>query len=331
MQAIVVTEPGAPDVLRIQEVPDAVPAEGDVLIRVEAFGLNHAETYFRSGKWPGPQILGIECAGTVELDRTNRLLAGTPVVAFMGGLGRTRPGTYAELVAAPATNVVPISTSLTWTDLVAVPEVYATAWSGLHTNLGVQPGETILVRGATSAVGQAAVNIAVDLGATVIATTRSASRAALLRELGADRVLIDDGRLAEQVRDQAIKVDAVFDLVGNSVLRDTLLAVRPRGRVCQAGFLGGLEPVVRFDPISDLPTGVQLSFFGSFVLGTDPFPVSNIPLAELIAKAEAGAYHAKPVRVFRFDEVPEAHRLIEANQVAGKAVVGVRGGADGAR
>jgi NADPH:quinone reductase-like Zn-dependent oxidoreductase len=309
------------------EVPDPVPAEGEVLIRVEAFGLNHAETYFRSGKWPGgPAILGIECAGTVVTDLSGQMSPGTAVVAFMGGMGRTRNGAYAELVTVPATNVVPVSTSLPWTDLIAVPEVYATAWSGLHANLGLRPGETVLVRGATSAVGQAAVNIAADLGSTVIGTTRNPRRERLLRELGAHHVLIDDGQLAEQVQALGLEVDAVLDLVGNSVLRDSLRTVRARGRVCQVGFLGGLAPVEGFDPIADLPTGVQLSFFGSFVLGSEQFPVADIPMAELIAKVEAGVYRAKPARVFGFEEVAEAHRLIEANQAGGKQVVAVRTG-----
>ncbi len=329
MQAIVVSRPGGPEVLSIQEVPDPVPAEGEVLISVEAFGLNHAETYFRSGKWPGaPAILGIECAGTVVTDRSGRMAPGAPVVAFMGGMGRTRDGAYAEMVTVPATNVVPVSTALSWTDLVAVPEVYATAWSGLHANLGLRPAHTVLVRGATSAVGQAAVNIAADLGSTVIATTRNPLREPLLRELGAQRVLIDDGRLAEQVRALGLEVDAVLDLVGNSVFRDSLLTVRARGRVCQVGFLGGLAPIDGFDPIADLPTGVQLSFFGSFVLGSEQFPVDEIPMAELIGKAEAGVYRAKPAQVFGFHEVAEAHRLIEANQARGKLVVAVRGGSD---
>ena len=103
----------------------------------------------------------------------------------------------------------------------------------------------------------------------MIATTRTPARADLLRGIGATDVLIDDGQLAGQVRSLGIEVDCVFDLVGNSVLRDSLRIVRPGGRVCQLGFLGGLEPVTDFDPITDLPTGVQLSFYGSaFVLGT---------------------------------------------------------------
>ena len=326
MKAIVLTRTGGPEVLKIQDRPDPSPDDGDVLIRIEAFGLNHAETYFRSGRWPGgPEILGIECAGTVMTDTTGRHAPGTRVVALMGGMGRSRNGTYAEMVTVPATNTVRVETSLSWTDLVAIPEVYATAWSGLRTLLGVLGGETVLVRGATSAVGQAAVNLAVDLGATTIATTRNPDRAPLVRKLGASTVLIDDGDLSSTVVEHGLTVDAVLDLVGNSALRDSLALVRPKGRVCQIGFLGGLAPVDDFNPMADLPSGVQLSFFGSFVLGSPAFPVSDLPLQELVTKAERGIFKAKPVRVFAFDEVAAAHALIEEGQAVGKLAVSVRG------
>jgi NADPH2:quinone reductase len=325
MKAIVITAYGGPEVLSVTELADPVPAAGEVLIRVRAFGLNHAETYMRSGAWGEvAQVPGIECAGTVQADPNGRLAAGTPVIAILGGMGRTRNGSYAELVTVPASNVVPVSTSLSWTDLVALPEVYATAWAGLHQNLGLRPGQTVLVRGATSALGQAAVNVAAEGGATVIGTTRSAGRAELLRTLGAASVLIDDGALAGQVHGLGLTVDGVFDLVGNSVLRDSVRIVRPGGRVCQLGFLGGLEPVAGFDPIADLPTGVQLSFYGSaFVLGSEEFPLADIPLQEMIGKAEAGRYQAKPVKVFGFAEIVAAHRAMERGLAGGKMVAAV--------
>jgi NADPH:quinone reductase len=326
MRAIVVCAPGGPDVLTITQLPDPEPAEGEVLIRIEAFGLNHAELYFRSGKWGDVDVvpvIGIECAGTVEVDQTGSLPPGTQVVAIMGGMGRTRNGTYAEKVTVPATNVVAINTLLSCTDLVAIPETYATAGSALHRCLAVQPDETLLVRGATSALGQAAVNIAADHGVRVIGTTRNPAREAKLRDLGVARVLIDDGKLAAQIQSEGLTVDATLDLVGNTVLRDTLATVRPAGRVCQLGFLGGLGGVDGFEPVFDLPSGVQFSFFGSFALGTEAFPLSAIPLAEIVAKAEAGVYQAKPTRVFRFEEIVEAHRVIEANQANGKMVVSV--------
>jgi len=325
MRAVVITSPGGPEVLQVRELPAPVPADGEVLIRVMAFGVNHAETHMRKGEWPeAAPVSGIECAGTVAHDPSGRLAAGATVVALMGGLGRTRNGSYAEYVAAPAANVVPVSTSLSWTDLAAVPESYATAWSALHGNLELQPGHSLLIRGATSALGQAAVNIAGDLGATVVATTRRGERAALLRSLGAGEVVIDTGEIAAAVRELVPGgVDRVLDLVGSSVLRDSLSAARPNGRVCQAGFLGGLGPAEQFLPVADMPSGVQFSFFGSFDLGSSAFPLSSVPLQAIVEKAEAGDYRAGPSQVFAFDQIADAHRLMESGGALGKLVVAV--------
>ncbi|MGW6691538.1 zinc-binding dehydrogenase [Streptomyces sp. NPDC054961] len=323
MKAIVISAYGGPETLHITDLPDPVPAQGEVLIRVKAFGLNHAEAYMRAGAWGDvAAVPGIECAGRVEADPSGQLAPGTRVVAILGGMGRTRNGSYAELVTVPAANVVAANSSLGWAELAAVPEVYATAWSGLFGNLDLRPGERVLVRGATSSLGQAAVNLASDHGARVLATTRNPAHAPLLKELGAEDVLIDDGGLAEQVNRSGYVIDAVFDLIGNSVLRDSLATVRPRGRVCQLGFLGGFDPVRDFNPIADLPTGVQLSFFGSaFVLGSPDFPLADVPLDAIYAKVESGALPAGPVRIFRFDEIVEAHRVMEAGEALGKMAV----------
>jgi NADPH:quinone reductase-like Zn-dependent oxidoreductase len=326
MKAIVVREPGGPEVLEIRELPTPAVEEGDVLVRVRAFGLNHADTYMRSGVWPfGIPVLGIEAAGTVEHDPSGRLEPGTAVVAIVGGMARERNGSYAELVSVPASNVVPVNSTLDWPELAAIPEAYATAWTALYGNLALKAGESVLIRGATSAVGQAAVNLAADGGARVIATTRNPQREQLLRDLGADEVLIDDGALAEQVRKaHPAGVDAALELVGNSVLRDTLRAVRPKARVCLIGFLGGLAPVEDFDPLMDLPSGVQLTTFASaFVLGDSYFPTTDVPLQEIIEKAARGVFAARPARVFRFEEIVEAHRVLDSGTAGGKLVVEV--------
>src|ERR1051326_4855466 len=138
MRAIVITKPGGPEVLQIQEAADPVPGENEVLIRVKAFGVNHAETHMRKGEWPeATPISGIEAVGTVVADPSGALAEGTTVLTIMGGLGRTRNGSYAEYTVAPASNVVAIETSLDWADLAAIPESYATAWLALHGNLGL--------------------------------------------------------------------------------------------------------------------------------------------------------------------------------------------------
>jgi NADPH:quinone reductase-like Zn-dependent oxidoreductase len=324
MRAIVVTEYGGPDVLAIRELPDPVPGAGEVLIRVKAFGLNHADTYMRSGVWPfGIEVLGIECAGVVEEDPGGELAPGTAVVALVGGMARTRNGSYAELVTVPAANVVPVKTTLSWADLAAIPEAYATAWTGLADNLALKPGQTVVVRGATSSVGQAAVTIAAEHGASVIATTRSPAREPRLRELGASEVLIDDGEIAARVRAaHPGGADCVLDLVGNAVLRDSLRSVRTRGRVCQLGVLGGLAPVDGFNPLADMPSGVQLSTFASaFVLGGEDYPLAGVPLQDMVGKAEHGAFAVKPARVLPFEQIADAHRVMDAGQANGKLVV----------
>jgi NADPH:quinone reductase-like Zn-dependent oxidoreductase len=320
---MVITEPGGPEVLQIQQVADPVPGDGEVLIRVKAFGVNHAETHMRKGEWPeATPISGIEAVGTVAQDPSGTLPEGQKVLTIMGGLGRVRSGSYAEYTAAPATNVVAVDTKLDWTELAAIPESYSTAWLTLTDNLGLEAGQSLLVRGATSALGQAAVNIASDLGARVIATTRREDRRRLLRSLGADDVVIETGEIAEAVRHLVPGgVDCALDLVGNSVLRDSLGAVRTRGRLCQAGFLGGLGPVEAFQPVFDMPSGVQFSFFGSFELGTEAFPLSLIPFDEIVSKVQRGVYKAKPARVFTFEDLGEAHRVMEASQAGGKLVV----------
>ena len=142
MRAIVITEPGGPEVLQIRELPDPVPAEGEVLIRVKAFGVNHAETLMRKGEWPE--------AARSAASRPSAPSRTTPPARSPGnqrGHDHGRAGTHAQwqlrrVLAAPATNVATIDTSLSWTDLAAIPESYATAWSVLHGNLELQPGES---------------------------------------------------------------------------------------------------------------------------------------------------------------------------------------------
>ena len=323
MRAIVISRYGGPEVLAETELPDPVPGDNEVRIRIRAFGLNHAECYFRSGAWGEvAQVTGIECAGVVEADQSGTYQPGTPVVAILGGMGRTRNGSYAELVTVPVSNVAAVGVDLGWEVLAAVPEVFATAWSALHLNLDIRAGQRVLVRGATSVVGQAAVQLAAAEGCAVVATSRSDRRADLLHQLGAGEVLIDDGSLADQLRSGSGPVERVVDLIGNSALRDTLTCLERDGRVCQVGFLGGLGPVENFVPLFDLPTGVQLSLYASaLVLGSTAYPLAEVPLDAIFEQVVAGKLHGEPARVFSIDEIVEAHRVLEAGTAGGKMVV----------
>src|SRR3984957_18161481 len=203
MRAIVIKQSGGPEVLSIEERPDPKPQPDHVLIEVKAFGVNHAETYMRAGKWPeATEISGIECAGLVKADPSGRLAPGQKVVAFMGGMGRSINGSYAELTSVPVTNVLPVKSGLAWDALAAIPESYATAWAALFGNLDLKAGQTLVVRGATSGLGQAAVNIASRVGARVIATTRNPKRAEMLEALGAKEVELEARDLPQRVRNR---------------------------------------------------------------------------------------------------------------------------------
>jgi NADPH:quinone reductase-like Zn-dependent oxidoreductase len=323
MRAIVIKKFGGPDVLSIEERPSPKPQAGHVLVEVKAFGVNHAETHMREGKWPeSTEISGIECAGLVKADPDGRLAPGQKVVAFMGGMGRSINGSYAELTSVPASNVLPVTTGLDWEALAAIPESYATAWAALFGNLDLEAGQILVVRGATSALGQAAVNIATHAGARVIAATRDPKRAETLEALGAKEVVLEAPDLPQRVRDRHPQgVDAVLELVGNSTVVGSLTMLRRHGRLCLAGFLGGLPPIANFMPVAQLPSGVHFSFFGSFMFGSPEFPTSEVPMQTIVERVEGGAYKAKPARVFRFEEIREAHRLMEAGAANGKIVV----------
>ena len=324
MRAIVMTRHGGPEVLETR-----TSRSGARPARSSSGSGPSASTMPIPTCAPGSGRSGSRCSASSAWESSSgtpvALTPGATVVAVVGGLARDRNGSYAELVTVPVTNVVAVDTELTWADLAAIPEVYATAWTALHGNLALEPGQSLLVRGATSAVGQAAVNLAVDGGVTVIATTRAEGHAERLRGMGAAEVLIDDGRLAPQVRATRSRgVDAVLDLVGNAVLRDSLQCVASRGRVCQIGFLAGLDPVADFNPLADLPSGVALSTFASaFVLGGEGFPVSDVPMQAIVDKAERGVFSARPARVFAFDQIVEAHRVMDSGQAGGKLVVTV--------
>src|SRR4029077_1801456 len=298
MRAIIIQQFGGSDSLVIEKLPDPVPQPGSVLIEVKAFGINHAETHMRKGEWAeAAKVSGIECVGLVKSCPGEEFAEGTKVAALMGGLGRTINGSYAEYTCPPATNVVPIETELSWEDFAVIPESYATAWTCLHRNLEIAKGQTLVIPGATSALGRAAVNIAVDAGAHVIATTRKKQRFEALKELGAHRAEIETPSLSELIPERK-KIDAVLDLVGNSTFMDSLRMLRRRGRMCLAGWLGGLDPVNNFNPLLQMPSGVYFTFFGSFVFGSPDFPLSDFLFKPSLIKRRREFIKRSPLESF---------------------------------
>ena len=321
MRAIVLEKFGGLDNLVYKDIPDPEPKAGHVVIEIKAFGINHAELHMRRGEWAeAAPVSGIECVGLVTSCPGGEFPVGAKVAALMGGLGRTINGSYAEFTRAPVSNVAAIESDLSWADLAAIPETYATAWTCLFRNLEIAGGQTLVIRGATSSFGQAAVNMAVNTGARVIATTRNRERFGLLEGLGVERVEVEGPELSKRIAETK-RLDAVLDLVGNSTILDSLAMLRRGGRACLAGWLGGLAPIADFNPLAQMPSGVHLTFFASFVFGKPGFPLSDVPLQAIAADVEAGRYQAKPSRVFRFEDIREAHRVMESNEAKGKMVV----------
>jgi NADPH:quinone reductase-like Zn-dependent oxidoreductase len=320
MRAIVIDHFGGPEALVIKELPKPEPKAGHVTIQVKAFGLNHAEMHMRKGEWDEwMPVTGIECVGIVSDCPDGQFPVGSKVAAVMGGMGRNIPGSYAEYTRVPASNVVQIESTLPWEALAALPETYVCAWTCLFGILKVCRGQTVLIRGATSSLGQAAVNLAVNAGAMVTATTRKSERFPQLRAMGASSVEIER---PDMVRDLGTKrFDAVLNLVGNSVLLESLTVVRRGGMLCQAGWLGGLEPIPAFNPMVQMASGVHFSLFHSKVLGTADFPLSEVPLNDIVRQIEKGDWDAKPSQVFEFGNIHEAHAMLDSGKANGKMVV----------
>jgi NADPH:quinone reductase-like Zn-dependent oxidoreductase len=321
MRAIILEKFGGLDSLVYTDIPKPLPKNGEVVIAVKGFGINHAELHMRRGEWAeAAEVSGIECVGIVDSCPGDEFPVGAKVAALMGGLGRSINGSYAEYTRVRAANVALIESDLPWSDLAALPETYAVAWTCLFRNLNLQSGQTLVLRGATSSFGQAALKMAVAAGARVVATARSSDRFPMLQELGASRVEVERRDLAAHIA-EAKRVDAVLDLVGNSTILDSLDMLRRGGTACLAGWLGGLDPIGDFNPLLRMASGVNWNFFGSFVFGSPGFPLSDVPLQDIARQVADGELDAKPSHIFSFDQIREAHRVMEAGEANGKMVV----------
>ncbi len=319
MRAVVLEGPGAPEVLQVRRVPVPTPRAGEVLIRVRAFGLNRSELHFRQGLGSFgsfPRVPGIEAAGEVVEAPGAELAPGQQVAAVMGGMGRTIDGGYAEYTCVPVSSVIPFHSDLPWSLLGAVPEMLQTAYGSLATGLDLQSGQSLLIRGGTSSVGLAAAVLARRLGATVVSTTRSASRVEFLSQF-VDHVVIDDGDIHDAVRDVVPGgVDAAVELVGTTTLRDTVLSVRKAGTVCFTGMLSDEWAVPDFYPIDFLPNAVRLSAYSG--------EASDLPaevLQGFLDDVAAGTAVVPVGRTYALDEIVRAHHDMEAGVLLGKGVV----------
>ncbi len=317
MKAIVISGCCKAEDLHVSDLPIPQVQPGWVLVRVRAAGMNHSEAILRMYEADEdyintPIVPGIECVGEVADPSDSDLNRGDRVVALMGGMGRSFNGSYEEYALLPRTHVFRVSTDLSWVELAAIPETYFTAYGSLSESLQLSAGDTLLVRGATSTVGQAAIQLAKAMGATVIGACRREASFQKLWDIGADYCVVDDGLISRRRLQK--RPNKVLELIGPKTLRDSLLTVSHPGYVCNTGILGNVFTVERFDPIKYIPNGVFLSSFYS----NDPTQHTIDELFALIRE-----HHIRPLysRVFKLGDIVEAHTLLEKGGAGGKMIL----------
>lgn len=313
MKAVILRDVTPAEQVRLEETEIPKVCPGWVLVKVKAFGMNHSEQILRLSEIRAdyiqkPVIPGIECVGEIADPSDSHFKAQQKVVALMGGMGRSFNGSYAEYALLPAKQVFAIDSDLPWNRLAAVPETYFTAWGSLFECLRLRSEDTLLVRGATCALGYAAVQLAKALGCKVIATTHREEKLSLLPE--ADEAVVDTGVLAGKF----VGVTKALELVGPRTLRETLKVVEPGGIVCNTGVLGGVYELDGFDPIKEIPNGVFLTGF-----------FSNYPTQKTIDGIFGflNQHCLEPCigEIFTFSDIRKACIALDSGKVNGKIVV----------
>lgn len=320
MIAAVLYTPGGPENLKIETRPIPEPTNGQVLVKVKAFGLNRSELMTRKGYSPNvtfPRVIGIECVGEIVTDPSGEYRQGQKVAAVMGEMGRAYDGSYAEYTVLPKEIVTPFESKLAWKVLGAIPEMFHTVDGSLSLALQVKKSETILIRGATSSIGMLAIQVAKRSGLTVLATTRKQEKKTVLLEAGADYVLIDSGRLSADVRQLFPEgVNKVLELIGTTTLKDSLQCASQGGKVCMSGMLSEQWSIKDFSPMEYIPATVHLTIYDS---GQTRIDKTN--LQAFINDVEDGYIKLNISQTFTLAKIAEAHKLMESNTASGKIVV----------
>lgn len=318
MRAVAITAPGDPDVLQMRDVPDPVPSEGEVVIEVAATAVNRADLLQRQGHYDPPPgtspYLGLECSGTIlQLgDGVTGWRIGDEVCALLSG------GGYAERVAVPVGQVLPVPHGLSTVDAAALPEVTCTVWSLVFDMGRLRPGETLLVHGGASGVGTMAIQLAHRYGARVIATAGSARKLDACRKLGADLTI--NYREQDFAVMLAGQVDVILDNMGAAYLARNLTALAIGGRLMSLGLQGGRK--------AELDLGMLMAKRASVAASTLR---ARPPAQKAQIVAAAGAFvwpmiesgDVRPVidRVLPLADAAEAHRCLEAGEHIGKVLL----------
>lgn len=295
MRAAVIHETGLPDVIRIEDVPDPEAGNDEVLVRVEAAGVNRFDVNQRMGGASSfPLVLGNpgDAAGT-------RVDTGERVVVTSG------KGTYAELTVAAEANVFSLPDSVDTVLAATLPTPYRVAWWGIVGRGELAAGQTLFVQGGSSATGQAAIDIGRRLGARVFATA-SESKHDRLRELGAEPLAYDDPRVPE------LEAAVVWEPLGARTFELSVAALGREGRVVTPGAVG--DPTVSFSVWGIVGKRARIE-------GVAGPAAPSEAVAELVEALGRGELHPWVERELPLDEAAEAHRLVEAGEVTGRVVL----------
>ncbi|MGH3720040.1 MAG: NAD(P)H-quinone oxidoreductase [Pseudonocardiaceae bacterium] len=324
MRAITITEYGDPAVLRLAEVPDPRPGPGEVLIDVVATSVNRADLLQRQGRYTPPpgasEILGLECAGTVaELgDGVAGFAVGDEVCALLAG------GGYAERVAVPAGQVMPLPPGVDVVTAGGIPEVAATVWSTVVRHAGLAAGELLLVHGGSGGVGTHAIQVGRALGARVV-TTASAARLTRCAELGAE--ILIDYREQDFAAQLAGRVDVILDNMGAKYLSGNLAALAPDGRLLVIGLQGGTTAELNLGAL--LPKRISVAAIGLRGRPVDGPHGKAVLCADVIARLWPmfGDGRVAPVvhASVPLAQAAQAHQMLEAGGVVGKILLTTRG------
>ena len=313
---------GPAEALKLVARPRPAPGPGEILIRVRAAGVNHADLHQRRGGYPpppgAPDIIGMEVAGEVaELGPgAPRWKTGDTVCALIAG------GGYAEYVAVDARHALPVPAGLDFVHAAALPETCFTVWSNVFEIGALKPGETFLLHGATSGIGVTAIQLAKALGSKVIATSRGAAKAAEAKGLGAD--LSIDSKVEDWV--EAAKAfggaDVVLEMVGGDQVAKDMAVMNPSGRLVMIAFLGGAKGEVDFNALMRK----RLTLTGSTLRGRDADEKARLAAhveARVWPLVERGALKPVIAATFPLAEAARAHAMLEAGDHVGKVILTV--------
>ena len=323
MRAIVAPRPGGPEALELQLRPRPVPADREVLVRVEAAGVNRPDIHQRQGHYPPPpgvtDVLGLEIAGEVAALGPNAGIhrLGARVTALVPG------GGYADYCLAHETNALPIPAGFTAIEAAAIPETYFTVWTNVFARGALKAGETLLVHGGTSGIGTTAIALAKAFGARVIATAGSDEKAKQCERLGADLGVNygKDDFVVETLRATAGRgADVILDMVGGDYVERNYAAAAVDGRIVQIAFLKGQKVTVDLRPIMVK----RLIHTGSTLRPRSPGEKAVIADAlrdKVWPLLEAGRCRPVIDSVFPLSEIVKAHERLESAEHVGKVML----------